>query len=1103
MPAENSYTGKNGVSPTLHGLVEAQVSRTPEATAVVFEDESLTYAELDSRAAELARELRGRGVGATDLVAVALDKSLGLVVSILAVLKAGAAYLPVDTSYPAGRIAFMLEDAHPACVLADSVLATRLRGRCMIVDPGQKAPPAPAARRSEPPIWAVHADEAAYVIYTSGSTGRPKGVVVSHRSIVNRLTWVLEEYEVTPDDRVLQKAPTGFDGAVVEFFMPLCAGAAIVLAKPGGHREPEYLAELIAKRAVTIAQFVPSMLPAFLDDELAPLCKTLRRVYSAGDVLSIGVQQRFRRRLDADLVNTYGPTEATIDVSHWSCVPEPGATSVPVGNAARNTRIEVLDAELRRVPALKAGEIYLAGVQLARGYFGRPGMTAERFVADPHGAPGERMYRTGDRGRKRPDGVLEFIGRADAQVKIRGVRVEPAEVEAALARHPSVVQSAVKAVPGASGDKRLIAQVVVADRSTITSGAIRDYLRSSLPEAMVPSAIVFRGELPLTPNGKLDRAALPTPCLDDHVAQADGADELSADDVENSLLGLVREVLGVRHATLTETFIGLGGDSISAIRLASRARQAGLRVSTGDVLRHNSLGDLARITRRVSRTAESAASDGVGRFPLTPIMRRLFELGGQVNSFSQSMVLRTPADAQEPELLTCLQALLDSHDVLRARFKSDSSGARQPEISEVGAVTAASCLETVDVADIEERHLPPLVRAGLDRARSQLDIAAPKLLRALWFRGGPSRQGRLAVLVNHLVVDGVSLRILRADLAEAWKSLRLTGTPRVAPVPLSFRRWASLLDQESSSIRRRRELEHWIGASTGPSAPVAEHATGRRPSVTATLSSRRLDLSAETTESLLNQAPSAFGSDVNTLLLTGLALALAAWQDPVAPMINREFRIAMEGHGREEVFPGADPVRTVGWFTSLFPVRLRLDGIETQPGGPSESALRRAVDQIGRQLAAIPDKGFGYGLLRYQNPETAPRLTATEEPGVLFNYLGRFSEADRSDWAFDADHDVAMDESDDSMPSVHAVEVNSLAMRQDDGLVLSAVWKWDDSLLGGESVGRLAALWFAMLARIADYAGEANANTPVHAKVSQAVAARGNIEDIESEFREF
>ncbi|MFF3334795.1 amino acid adenylation domain-containing protein [Streptomyces sp. NPDC002888] len=550
---------------TLPGLFEAQVALTPDAVAVVFEGVEVSYAELDARANRLARLLAGRGVGPESVVGVCLERGVELVVALLAVVKAGAAYLPLDPGYPAERIAVVLEDAVPAAVVTTGGLAEVL-------------PAGVAGVLVEDPALAdldggalgvvIEPQDAAYVIFTSGSTGRPKGVVVAHEGIVNRLAWMQSRYELGAEDRVVQKTPFGFDVSVWEFFWPLLEGACLVVARAGGHRDPEYLASLIAGQGVTTAHFVPSMLEAFLAEPSAAGCgAVLRRVVCSGEALPLHTQQRFFEVFGGvELHNLYGPTEASVDVTAWQCEREQTMGVVPIGAPIANTRVYVLDAGLSPVPVGAGGELYLAGVQLARGYAGRAALTGERFVANPF-EPGARMYRTGDIARWRADGQLEYLGRADEQVKIRGFRIEPGEVQAVIAGHPLVAQAAVIAREDVPGELRLVAYVVPDSETTAElPEVVREFVTGRLPEHMVPSAVVVLDELPLSVNGKLDRKALPAP------AYTTGTGRAPANEREEILCAAFAQVLGLESVGVDDNFFDLGGHSLLAVRLTSQIR---------------------------------------------------------------------------------------------------------------------------------------------------------------------------------------------------------------------------------------------------------------------------------------------------------------------------------------------------------------------------------------------------------------------------------------------------------------------------------------------------------------------------------------------------
>ena len=446
----------------------------------------------------------------------------------------------------------------------------------------------------------------AYLIYTSGSTGRPKGVLVPHAGIVNRILWMQHEYRLQADDSVLQKTPSGFDVSVWEFFWPLITGATLVVARPEGHRDPAYLAQIIQSKRITTVHFVPSMLQAFLDEPTAAGCTGLRRVFCSGEALPAHLCDRFRQILDVDLHNLYGPTEASVDVTYWQCADAPGQTAVPIGRPVWNTQLHVLDDGLRPVSVGAEGELYLAGVQLARGYLNRPGLTAERFVASPFGPPGSRMYRTGDLARWRPDGVLDYIGRSDFQVKIRGQRIELGEIEAVLAEHPGVARALVDVVTDHRGEPRLVGYLVAAG-ANLNQSALRRYLAAKLPGYMVPAAFVVLDAFPLTPNGKTDRTALPAPLF----GGASGGRAAGSPE-EELLCGLFAEVLGVAGVGPDDDFFELGGHSLLVTRLASRARRVlGVELSVQAVFDNTTAAGLARVLERGSGELRPALTAGL------------------------------------------------------------------------------------------------------------------------------------------------------------------------------------------------------------------------------------------------------------------------------------------------------------------------------------------------------------------------------------------------------------------------------------------------------------------------------------------------------------
>lgn len=645
---------------TLPALIETAMRRTPEATALVFEGRTLTYGELDRRSTALAGHLAALGAGPETIVAVALPRSLELVVALVAILRAGAAYLPLDLDHPVERLKKIVGSARPVAILGLEDSAWLFESVAPFVIPKNWPVEglAPATRAG--PL------DMAYVIYTSGSTGEPKGVVIEHDAIVNRLEWMREHYRFGAHDRILQKTPATFDVSVWEFFLPLICGATLVIAPPGAHRDPSAIAALIRREAITTCHFVPSMLSAFLASQAAAGL-SMARVFCSGEELTADQRDRFHRTLDAELHNLYGPTEAAVDVSFWPAARDDRSLPVPIGFPVWNTRLYVLDDRLRAVPPDVAGHLYIAGLQLARGYLGRPDLTADRFIADPFIA-GARMYRTGDLARLRDDGAIVFLGRSDHQVKIRGLRIELGEIEAAIMSSGLAAEAGVVAREDRSGDRRIVAYVV--PKADHEAERMRHHLAATLPDYMIPSAFVELAALPVTANGKLDRAALPAP--DYH--QSEGREALT--ETETMLCALVADVLGLdRPPSPDADFFAIGGDSLQAVHLILALQEKlGRDPGLGSLFENPSIAALA-----AALDAEGAAHDsGLGTLiklsgrdddPLPPVFF-VHPAGGIAWGYRnlaralaprRSYGLQSPAlDAENP-LPESLDALADTY----------------------------------------------------------------------------------------------------------------------------------------------------------------------------------------------------------------------------------------------------------------------------------------------------------------------------------------------------------------------------------------------------------------------------------------------------------
>jgi amino acid adenylation domain-containing protein len=579
----------------LHKFIEEQAEKTPKSVAVIYESEQLTYGQLNARANQLARRLQKLGVGANTLVAVCMERSLELVTALLAILKAGGAYVPLDPEYPRDRLETMLLDSAPPVILSQTKLLDQLPDSALPVFCLDRDWSSAASESSDNLTSAVSGKNLAYAIYTSGSTGKPKGVPNVHEGIVNRLLWMQAAYKLTGQDRVLQKTPFSFDVSVWEFFWPLMTGAPLVVARPGGHRDPSYLVNLIAEHGITTLHFVPSMLSIFLEAAGLERCRTLRQVFASGEALSFELQQRFFERLPAELHNLYGPTEASVDVTYWPCRPDSPQPIVPIGRPIANTQIYILDANLEPVPIRVAGELHIGGIGLATGYLNRPELTAQKFIPNPFAnSAGARLYKTGDLARFLPDGNIEYLGRIDHQVKLRGFRIELGEIEAVLGESAAVRSAVVVLREDNPGDKRLVAYLIAAPAQKLDIEQLQREVKDKLPDHMVPSRFVIVEEFPMTTSGKIDRKALPAPPPERRVE----ATVAPRDALESNLASIFTHVLGLPTVSITDNFFDLGGHSLTAARLLSEVEKVtGRQIPLSALFRGATVMSLAQLIR--------------------------------------------------------------------------------------------------------------------------------------------------------------------------------------------------------------------------------------------------------------------------------------------------------------------------------------------------------------------------------------------------------------------------------------------------------------------------------------------------------------------------
>ncbi|PWI09284.1 non-ribosomal peptide synthetase [Streptomyces sp. NWU339] len=1067
---------------TIPQLFESQVARTPDAPAIVCDARTLTYRELDDRANSVAWELVRRGAGPEDLVVLALPRTEDLVVGLLGILKSGAGYVPMDPQYLGGRAETVLSEARPRFAVTDTatwqelpqndVSAVNLDHRTEWDTP--EGAPADADRTAP-----LSADNLAYVMYTSGSTGKPKGATITHRGVVNGVRELVRVLDAPPGWRMLAGTSVNFDVSVFELLTTLTTGGTAEVV-------PNALA--LGERDSWDGHVI-SGVPSVLGELVGHLEKAtdVRTVVFAGDVLPGRLVRQVREALPGvQIVNSYGQSESFYATTFSLAASEEWADSdvAPIGTPLGNMRAYVLGPGLAPVPQGVIGELYVVGACLGRGYHGRPGLTAERYVANPFGPAGERMYRTGDLARWNADGQLECVGRGDGQVKVRGFRIETAEVEAAITLHPGISEAVVIGREVPSGGKQLVAYVVhtgegaVGDdgfggigdvdvQSGASAAELRKFVAARLPDYMVPSAFVALGRLPLGPTGKLDRSALPEP---EFLGEAYREPRTEA---EKIIAAAYADVLGVERVGIDDDFFAVGGDSLRSIQVVARARARGLQLTTREIFECRTAARLAEVASnrrdRVPVLAEDEGG-GVGPMPLQPVARQVFEHGGGTDRFAMSMVLELPAGIDASGLAATLDALLDRHDLLRAQL------VRGDELSlvvrEQGTVRAADLIRRVDCdGRWDEQASLQAAKAELDDAVGRLDPEAGTMADFVWF-AADSGEGRLLVVLHHLVVDGVSWRILMSDLAEAWQQVRSGKAPELPAVGTSARRWASALEDEAFAPEREAELAYWQDTLESSNPPLGTRAFDPAVDVWSTVDTVRVELPAEVTEAVLTKLPAAFKGTGTDVLLAALALAVNRWRGADDSTLVR-----LEGHGREEdVVPGADLSRTIGWFTSMYPARVDVRGVDLTDvlaGGP---AAGKAIKLVKEQLRGVPDKGLGYGLLRWLNPETAIQLADYQVPQIGFNYLGRISDTDVPEhlraegWGPASWSAELIAAPDPDLPALSALEVNSVATDTADGTRLQAAFMFPTGVLSRERTSELAELWVEVLHGMAAHA---------------------------------
>ncbi|MEO0769074.1 MAG: amino acid adenylation domain-containing protein, partial [Cyanobacteria bacterium J06649_4] len=1032
----------------IHELFEQQAEKTPDAIAVTCEGKQITYQALNQKANQLAHYLQSLGIKPDALVGICLDRSVEMVVGLLGILKAGGAYVPIDPNYPTERLSYMLGDSDVDVLLTQQSLRDDLpehKAQTLCLDSDwdtidQQSP--------ENLTLAIDAQALAYVIYTSGSTGKPKGAMNTHQGIRNRLLWMQEAYQLDSSDRVLQKTPFSFDVSVWEFFWTLITGATLVIAKPEGHKDRDYLIELIVTEAVTTLHFVPSMLQAFLQGENVKACQCLKRVICSGEALPFDLTQLFFSQLQCELHNLYGPTEAAIDVSYWQCHPNADVQIVPIGKPIANTQLYILDKQLQPVPIGVAGELHIGGEGLARGYLNRVELTQERFIeisAQSVLNQEGRLYKTGDLARYLPDGNIEYLGRLDNQVKIRGFRIELGEIEAVLGHHDQVCQVVVIAQADSNGNKRLVAYVV-ADAS-LTHSQLRTYLKSKLPEYAIPAVFVQLECLPLTPNGKLDRKALPAPDSIERTAEV----VEPRTDQEQRLVNIWKELLPVKDVGIHDNFFEIGGDSILSIQVISRAKNLGLQISAKQIFQYQTIAELASVAGTATQV-ECQQGLVTGAAPLTPIQQWFFsEQTTQLHHFNQSVLLQVPADVNPEILQQALAKLLEHHDALRLRFTKEGEDYRQTNHEDNHEPAAEAPLAVIDLSKTATAEQSQAIEKIATDFQASLDIEAGAVMQTVLFNLGDNVESRLLIIIHHLVVDGVSWRIVLEDLETLYQQLMDNRSIQLPAKTTAFIDWAKRLDEYGRSQTTSQELDYWLSQPWSMTSPLPLDCSEANLSNTVGDSQElSVTLSQAETTALLESSNEAYNTQINDILLSALGIALAEWTGTLKVLI------ALEGHGREEIFDDVDISRTVGWFTTLFPVLLDL---------PKGNDVASTIKATKEQLRAIPNRGIGFGILRYlSDPEVSDRIKAIPTPEICFNYLGQFDQIQsESGWQLSSEST-----GEDASPQLlrsYLLDINALIVNGE----LQINWTYSDRFHHKQTVEGLAQSYLQAIRRVIEH----------------------------------
>ena len=954
----------------LFQLISESTQKYKDKTVIKFENGSLSFSEFDIKTNKIANFLKEKGIGPDDIIGVCTHRSPNMMFAIYGIIKSGGAYLPIDPDTPKDRIDYIIRDSKTKRVITDSKSKYNLDSSLTDVIDLDELTNIINDCNGQVSVPQALPQNTMYCIYTSGSTGKPKGTLVQYDSVLNNLSWMIDEYKFDSGETILLKTPYTFDVSVWELFVPILCGATLVIAKPYGHKDSTYIKEIIKKEKITTIHFVSSMLQVFLEEnDLDIYCGSLKRVLESGEAISSELQKNYYNKFSIPLFNMYGPTEATVHTSIWQCTKDNDYRSVPMGRPIYNTQFYILDNSLNPVPQGIPGELYIAGSSLARGYLNKPELTADKFIPNPFSSiEGKRLYKTGDLVKYLDNGIVDYLDRIDNQIKIRGFRIELGEIESVINEHDDINHALVIAIDAGNGIKKLVGYIVCNEKKP-TISELHEFIKRKLPEYMVPSLFMFIEEFPLTSSGKINRKALPEPQVNRENIETQFVSPESKNEI--ILAGIWQELLNIDKVGIKDNFFELGGDSILGIQVVAKANQNGIKISPKDLFQFPTIHGLASVAgSTVKVNAEQELL--FGEVNLIPPQKWFFDQKfEQHNHWNQSILLDVNKNLDTSYLERSINKIIEHHDALRMRYKFENGNWKQF----YGSLDKINSFEIHNLSAINESEKNSELEKRCQEIQEGFNIESGSLFKCVYFKISED-SNRLLLVAHHLIVDGISWRILTEDIMSLMTQLESGNKMSLPPKTTSYRYWASQLSKLFQNEEFIEKNSYWekikkIQPTNGSNKKVPMN-NYEKDSKLVTIT-----LSEQNTDSLLKEIPKKYNTEINDVLLTALILAYSKWNGV------RKMFIALEGHGREDLFEDVDISRTIGWFTSIFPVLLDL----------KESVSHiDALLLIKEQIREITYNGIGYGLLKYFNTPNKNFSDLPHLPEISFNYLGQFNQ---------------------------------------------------------------------------------------------------------------